>query len=276
MRVLVSVLIITCLLGMSSSSVCLAEEPAALEPIPSGYDSPQAAYEAYAAAGEARDWKTQYDAMTPATREMQWWGLNEFAFVFRKNDEAVIAALEQFGITDKSLDAVYYRKYQEKHGIDLENLRAEHEKNKEKVCAQYRKDHPEILEEWKKNGGAESYPGEIFQNIKPEVPGLDRPLFHQSVLSMVPDQREFFAALTEATTPTEPGRLAPRIGKLQRVTISGERATGYVMVTTFHLETAEGRRNSPVTKPTDKVVADQPFAEPITFRRIDGRWYVGD
>ncbi len=281
MRVLVSVLIVSCLSGVLlpgvlSPGVCLGEEPAALEPIPSGYDTPQAAYDAYVTAGKARDWKTQYDAMTPATREMHWWGLYELASVWRADDQKVIAVLEQFGINNESFEAIYYRKYKEKHGVDLKKIEAEHERNKEKVLAQYRKDHPEIFEESKKNGLAKPLPGEIFQNIKPEVPGLDRTLYHQSMQELAGDERAFFAAITEATTATEPSELEPHIGDLQRVTVSGDRATGHVMVTMFFRETVDGKRYSPVKIPTGKILADRPVAEPITFRRIDGRWYVGD
>jgi hypothetical protein len=233
-------------------------------PAAQGYPSPREAYEAYRQALDKDDWRTAFYCFTPAAGDDQVFGTFDGA-TFRAEEPKVAAAMKKYGLGVETVMKEYTKQYRDKHGVDLEKLQAEIARRRQERLKKYIEDHPEarvVTDDYE----AVTVPAEAEPKLS--MPPFDHELLREIVLRFVTDKAGFYAEVNGATIPAKKNdTLRSTLGPLERVTITGDRATGWITVTNYHLAfAADGiERKEP----------DPPRPQRMRFRRLNGRWFLG-
>jgi len=233
-------------------------------PAAQGYGSPREAYEAYRRALDKDDWRTAFHCFTPAARDDQVFRTFDAA-TFRAEEPKVGAAMKKYGLGVETVMKEYTKQYRDKHGVDLEKLQAEIDRRRQERLKEYLNDHPEARTV---QGDLEAVtvPAEVQPKLS--MPPFDHELLREIVLRSVTDNAGFYTDVNRAIRPAKKNdTLRPTLGPLERVTITGDRATGWITVTNYHLAfEADG---------IERKEADPPWPQRMHFRRLGGRWFVG-
>ena len=253
-----------CLLIASWCQVAVAADPAPEKQVTTqpvkGYSSPQEAFNAMRVAGDRRDWRTAFASLTSTNQDAAVFGLFDDCSFCEEGKPKVRAAMKKYGLETGKVMAEYSKEYRQKHGIDLDKLAAEAEKHFKEHAEKYLKAHPEIA---RSPGIAIPMPYEPGEKTGPSPPPVDGEILSKVVLRMVTDKIGFYEEACEAIRPKVKDILTPDYGDLEGLKVSGDRATGWVAVTRYHLggNTKE---------------AEAPVRVECCFRKVNGKWYNGE
>lgn len=250
-----------------------------------GYSSPREAFDAMRKAADRRDWRAVFSSLTPASQDAAFLELcygclwieagGEYGpfdtdgDAARKRQEAKLrATLKKYGLDSHAIDAAYARKYREMHGFDLKKFWADAERCCRKRLDEYFAAHPQLRKQ------DFIIPADAEEGS--DDPEMDFDVLTKVALQLVANKAAFYEEAMELLTP-ERGRplnatvlgqrskatsiLAPDYGDLQGLKITGDLATGWVTMTSYHL--SGGVK-----------VADPPQRLLRSFRRLNGRWYL--
>jgi len=270
-------------------------------PAAQGYGSPREAYEAYRRALDKDDWRTAFHCFTPAARDDQVFATFDGA-TFRAEEPKVAAAMKKYGLDLDTVLKEYTKQYRDKHGVDLEKLEAERARRYHERMKKYLDDLPKAANA--KDGlvtvpaPAEAQPEPSVPPLvavpqpagvppeppvpaiwgppmpaeeepEPSMPPIDYELLRDVVLRLVADKAGFYEEVNRAIRPEKKeDLLRATLGPLQRVAMTGERATGWITVTGYHL----ARRSDGI----ERKEADPAWPRRLHFRRLGGRWFLGE
>lgn len=248
---------------LSVAFVLLSHESTAAEKpnsdLPKGYASPGAVFEAYRVAHEKQDYRTVFFCLTPESQELAVFE-TYFAANMHLNNPKMVAVLKQYGVEEKGIEGEYYKRYWDKHGIDLAKVIADQEKAREKA-----KKSPEKQKNAPTQGIAvrlvpapEGEPG----NARPSLPPTDQDLLQKALLARIADRAGFVAAVEKVLANKE-GH--PGFSKLENLTIQGDTATGCANTIIDHWEAEQGK---PEKKVGDVVKVT------FHFRKWKGSWFI--
>jgi hypothetical protein len=263
--------------------------------VPTGYSSPQEAFQARRTAIARRDWRTSYSSMTPELQDQTVMELGD-AWIYLESDletpwdrlgkaarEAALAKfrviMKKHGLELQKVEVEYKKRYRELHGVDLDKISAERRKRNRELLEARWKEHPEERQEFEKllkehpevleMDPAELHPGE---KPGPNLPETDRELMEKVISSVIFSQLIDRAGLYEEASEFLTAKVKyPEgddyvlggnhvFGDLQGVTVSGDTARGWVDRT--HYVDVNGVKK-----------ASKPERVLRRFRRLNGRWY---
>ncbi|MGE0535729.1 MAG: hypothetical protein AB7O68_12190 [Pirellulales bacterium] len=188
-------------------TACEADDNAKAETA-SGYNSPVKAFDAYRNAISKRDWRTAFHCWAPEWREHLIFE-TVFACHLKPDSPKVLALLKAHAADEAIINAAYDARYQERHGVDLARLNADYEA---------------------KRAAADP----------PPMPPTDAALLREVVCSQIADKPGFYA---EAANILVTDGATPRIGKLEKLTIRGDKAVGWANETIHGVRSTGGKTN---------------------------------
>lgn len=227
---------------------------------PTVYSSPRAVFDAYIKAQNKGNWRTVFSCLTSESQELEVFEMLiacETTGAYQK----ALAVRKKYGADDAALNAAYYKKYKEKHGVDIAKLIAERENNAKKAA-----------ESRKKQGKKEPASGSTpiatagpSEELGPPLPPHDEDLVREVVSAQIKDKAGFFEDANKAIVNAHDVELEPRIGQLEGVNIEGDRARGSAKVMIFHLESTHGEATRKVGHTVEMT---------FHFRRVNGGWLL--
>ena len=293
MRQVGRAILLLCALSGSGRTLAGDDRGGEREPAqaPLGYSSPQEAFQARRTAIARRDWRTSFSSMTRETQdqwvrefagawllvksgfETPWGGLGEAA-----RNAAIAkfyAIMKRHGLEYQKISDENNKRYREIHGVDLDKILAERRKRYRKLLEARWKEHPEERDEWEKvlkehPEYLDVDPGELPPGEKPwpDLPEPDEELVEKVVYSLLIDRAGLYEEAMEFLTSKvkHPGGGDYLLGgndvfgDLQGVTVSGDTARGWVVLTRFLGVSGVKKAMKP-----ERVLR--------RFRRVNGRWY---
>jgi hypothetical protein len=195
------------------------------------YSSPQEVFDAWRAAIKKKDWRTVFFSGTASARNGDVYAA--YVECCTKGDPKEVAVLKKFGIDDASgrILSEYYRRYKDKHGVDIGKLTADREAKRDKLVAEYFKKHPPA--DGQRENPDIAVPGPTIDEpqLGPPLPADDPELLRNVVVDAISDKAGFFAAAHDVLDSDQPSN--PRVGPLEQIKIKGDSAEGVATLTSF-------------------------------------------
>jgi hypothetical protein len=204
---------------------------------PRGYASPREAFEGRRTAIARRDWRTAFSSLTPESQEAEVYNLCAGWIWIECDGEC--GPIDGPGESDSQRKAgvARLRAITKKHGVDLEKVRVEYVRRHH--------DTPSV-------------------NLDATLDEFER--MSRIAAAKVTNKAAFYEEATELFTRKVRDDLDPDYGDLQGLTVSGDRARGWVLKTTYCLV------GSSSGQPLRKLAGTYRLER--CFRRIGGRWFV--
>jgi hypothetical protein len=221
------------------------------------YPSPIAVYEVFRASYDRRDWQTIFSCLTPKFRDEQVFE----AFVacsMQPSNPRIVAVLKRHGVNSEKIRAEYHRRYKEKYGIDIARLLADRKAVAEEA-AQPQKSKEGTPASGKDKGIA--VPGKS-EELKPPCPPTDEVLLQASVCEAVTNKAAFCC---EVDTIIKNGERSAPMGKLEQLTVDGDKAVGLATTVVCHYGAQPDRKSQMVM---------QEMGIHFCFRKVDGSWLI--
>jgi hypothetical protein len=215
---------------------------------PRGFKTPYEAYEAYRKASEKRDWHAVFSCLTPGSQDSMIVS-TYYDWLFVAENPKVGAMLSRFRLTPDQVLSEYeeaQRRLDEKQGI----------------ASPAATDAPAYQ---KPQAGQRAVPGPPDSHTVPAGRPLDYERFSRIILKRVSDKTAFFAESSELAFSRR-GDLV-RLGALKDLRIAGETAIGRMTFTDYYLGFDRGEKPKKIYTSV---------AKEIGFRKINGRWFVGN
>jgi hypothetical protein len=235
-----------------------------------GYASPMEAYNAHREALKNRDWPTVFHSTAPGDRMGLFFpGFDACILCDKLKEQDAHAILKKYRIDRDEMMRQYEKKYLEIYGIDLAKLQADYQKKCEEYEEKYRAQHGVDLFPWKKipqltPKGPYTLPRD-YPQFTPPPP--DEQLLTYLAYQLLNDKEGFVVEVSKLVFDSE--NSLPRLGNLEQLKIAGDKARGSynqtVGITRYTSFDREGKK-------TDYYQT----RKTIHFRRINGRWFVGE
>jgi hypothetical protein len=168
----------------------------------------------------------------------------------KPEDPDVIALLKKFNISEKAFNAEFYKRYQQKYGVDLEK---EYRKYEADMKARLPVEKPAVAN--KIEGPVPFDGGQAPPRVRED---LD--LLHEAVSATIADKEGFFAAASNLFSGRNPDT-APD-SPLETLTVCGDKATGNASSIVYAYEGA-----------TLKKVGKK-ISTTFHFRKVSGGWFL--
>jgi hypothetical protein len=218
-----------------------------------GYSSPGEAFEAFRRARDAADWRAVLLCLPESSRDGEI--VATFDNCSFSLDPKVAAVLQKYGLAPARVWQLYRKKYQEKHGVDLDRLQAEVRQG----TAEGAEDQARAAKGRSEQRG--SMPAPV-----PTLPPVDETVLREAVVAMVTDRVAFYDEANKVLFPQNAGAARATLGTLTNLAVSGDTASAQVLVTRHYLRSmpngAFGVHNQ------------KPVSEQLYFLRVDGRWFL--
>lgn len=259
---------------------------------PPGYASPQEAFDARRDAVARRDWRKVFASLTPEVQDEEVMNLAYFWIYIEDGMEG--GPFDKLPEAERRAGMARMRAVMKKHGLELQELWAEHDKlyqaahgvDRAKIVADLRKRGRERMEEARKKATAEERKEfDDFLKENPEavdefiflpgekpnapVPEPDLELFFKIMEARITDKAAFFEEASEIFEPKPKPKTRDKpgdenvFGDLKGLIVTGDSAQGWIVWNRSQM--VNGTRD---VWPPVRLLRK--------FRKLDGRWYNDD
>jgi hypothetical protein len=222
------------------------------------YSSPQEVFDVYRDARNKWDFLTMLSCATVEWQETAVFDAYSGCLEHMENPK-VIKLLKDYGADDKTIEPEFFKRYKEKHGIDIEKMFSDRKKAAENATEARKKEQQSNPSSRDNSTTLKQTPTEEYL---PPLPPFDQDLMQKVVYSAISDKAGFCKAVEDIISHGEPPE---PLGKLEHLKVEGNTAEGRAKTTLYHIEGGPRKEDKKVRQEVDVVIG---------FHKSNGGWLI--